>query len=203
MTIKEFCERYNNITTQKLKDDFIKENVKITPYIPVLKKDALADIIVNRTVFEQETYTAEDGTTKMRSTGTVKVNSFIGYIMFVRTLIEVYTNLEVDKDHFDTDYDALKTSGLLDKFVSGEKSLIPHEEIAELNTIIGMKKDDILTTESSIDMFIKRQIDRFKDLGEATLLPLVDVVKDKLDNISKEDMGKIIQFVKNGDFKEV
>ena len=31
MTIKEFCEKYNNIANQKLKDDFIKSNVKITP----------------------------------------------------------------------------------------------------------------------------------------------------------------------------
>ena len=203
MKIKEFCERYNKIANQQLKDKFIKDNIKVTSYIPVLRKDALADIIARRTVFEYENYVAEDGTTKTRSTGNVKVNTFIGYIMFVRTVIEEYTDLEIDKDHFDTDYDALKTSGLLNVLMSGDNSLIPEEEIAELRTIIEMKKNDLLTTESSIDIFVKRQIDRFKDLGEATLTPLTNVLKEKLDSLSEEDLGKIVEFAKKGDFKEV
>ena len=45
--------------------------------------------------------------------------------------------------------------------------------------------------------------DRFKDLGEATLTPLANVVKEKLDGLSEEDLGKIVEFAKKGDFKEV
>ena len=203
MKIKEFCERYNELSNPQLKDKFVKNSINVIHYIPVLRKDALADIIARRTVFEYENHVAEDGTTKTRSTGNVKVNTFIGYIMFVRTVIEEYTDLEIDKDHFDTDYDALKTSGLLNVLMSGENSLIPEDEIAELRTIIEMKKNDLLSTESSIDVFVKRQIDRFKDLGEATLTPLANVVKEKLDNLSKEDLGKIVEFAKKGDFREV
>lgn len=203
MTVKEFCEQYTNLATQKLKDDFIENNLKITPYVPVLRKDALADSIAKRTVFEYENYVTEDGETKNRSTGNVKVNTFIGYIMFVRTVIEEYTDLEIDKDRFDTDYDALKTTGLLNKLMNGDNPLIPAEEISELRAIIEMKKNDLLTTESSIDVFIKRQIDRFKDLGEATLTPFINIIKEKFDGLSKEDLGEIAEFVKNGDFKEV
>ena len=203
MKIKEFCERYNKIANQQLKDKFIKDNIKVTPYVPVLRKEAFASIIANRTVFEYEDYIAEDGTTKTRSTGNVKVNTFIGYILFCRTVIEEYTNLEIDKDHFDTDYDALKTSGLLNILMGGDNPLIPEEEIAELRTIVEMKKNDLLAIESSIDVFVRRQVGRFKTLGEATLTPLANVVKEKLDNLSKEDLGKIVEFAKKGDFKEV
>ena len=202
MTVKEFCEKYSKLGNDALKKQLL-EKIKITLYVPVLRKDALADIIARRTVFEYENYVAEDGTTKTRSTGNVKVNTFIGYIMFVRTVIEEYTDLEIDKDHFDTDYDALKTSGLLNVLMSGDNSLIPEEEIAELRTIIEMKKNDLLATESSIDVFVKRQIDRFKALGEATLTPLANVVKEKLDGLSEEDLGKIVELAKKGDFKEV
>ena len=202
MTVKELCEKYKKLSNDVLKENLLK-TVKITPYVPVLRKDALADIIARRTVFEYENYVAEDGTTKTRSTGNVKVNTFIGYIMFVRTVIEEYTDLEIDKDHFDTDYDALKTSGLLNVLMSGDNSLIPEEEIAELRTIIEMKKNDLLATESSIDVFVKRQIDRFKALGEATLTPLANVVKEKLDSLSEEDLGKMVEFAKKGDFREV
>lgn len=199
MKVKELCRKYSSLNNDALKTNLLK-TVKITPYVPVLRKEALADIIARRTVFEYENYIADDGTTKTRSTGNVKINTFVGYMLFCRVAIEEYTDLEIDKDHFDTDYDALKQSGLLNIFMSGESPLIPEDEIAELRTIIEMKKNDLLTTESSIDVFVKRQIDRFKTLGEATLTPLVDVVKEKLDSLSND---KIVEFIKNGDFKEI
>lgn len=202
ITIKKFVEGYNNCS-DTLKDRYIQEKLTITPYVPVLRKDAIADIIARRTVYEHEIYTAEDGTQKNRSTGNVKVNTFIGYMLFVRTVIEEYTNLEIDKEHFDTDYDALKTSGLLNVLMGSDNSLISEEEIAELRTIIEMKKNDLLTTESSIDVFVRRQIDRFKTLAKATLTPLANIVKEKLDGLSEEDLGKIVEFAKKGDFKEV
>ena len=114
--------------------------------------------------------------------------------------------MEIDKEHFDTDYDALKTSGLLNILMGGENSIIPEEEIAELRTIIEMKKNDLLTTESSIDVFVKRQVDRFKDLGESTLTPLVDAVSKKLDSSSDDDLRKILddyKFKTTANFKEV
>lgn len=203
ITVKKFIDGYNNCSNTALKDRYIKEKLVITPYVPVLRKDALADIIARRTVFEYENYVAEDGTEKNRSTGNVKVNTFIGYMLFVRTVIAEYTNLEIDKEHFDQDYDALKISGLLNRLMGGENSLIPCEEIAELNTIVDMKKNDLLTTESSIDVFVRRQIDRFKTLAKATLTPLANIVKEKLDGLSEEDLGKIVEFAKKGDFKEV
>lgn len=202
MTVKEICTEYSKLGNEILKKQCL-DKIKITPYVPILRKDALADIIARRTVFEYENYIAEDGTTKTRLTENVKVNTFIGYILFCRTVIEEYTNLEIDKEHFDTDYDALKTSGLLNILMGGENSIIPEEEIAELRTIIEMKKNDLLTTESSIDVFVKRQVDRFKDLGESTLTPLMDVVSKKLDKIPKEDLDKVVEFAKNGGFKEV
>ena len=100
MTVKEICTEYSKLGNETLKKQCLNK-IKITPYVPVLRKDALADIIARRTVFEYENYIAEDGTTKTRSTENVKVNTFIGYILFCRTVIEEYTNLEIDKEHFD------------------------------------------------------------------------------------------------------
>lgn len=204
ITIKKFVEGYNNCSNTALKDRYIQEKLTITPYVPVLRKDAIADIIARRTVYEHEIYTAEDGTQKNRSTGNVKVNTFIGYMLFVRTVIEEYTNLEIDKEHFDQDYDALKISGLLNRLMGGENSLIPCGEIAELNTIIDMKKSDLLTIESSLDVFVARQINRIKDLGTAILPPLVEAISNKLDKIPQESWDKILdKFGANGDFREV
>ena len=44
---------------------------------------------------------------------------------------------------------------------------------------------------------------RISDLANATLTPLMDIVRKKLDEIPKEDLDKIAEFAKNGGFKEV
>ena len=41
MKIKEFVEQYNGYATDYLKEDFLKENLKITPYIPFVTKEAI------------------------------------------------------------------------------------------------------------------------------------------------------------------
>ena len=56
MKIKEFCKEYSN-RIDKLKGDYLKENLKITTYLPFIKKDALAQNIVNATTYKFEDYT--------------------------------------------------------------------------------------------------------------------------------------------------
>ena len=81
--------------------------------------------------------------------------------------------------------------------------LIPIEEIAEFNHLLSIKRNDVLTNRYEIHSFIAEQVDRFKALGEATLTPLVDVVSKKLDEIPKEDLDKVVEMIKKGDYKEV
>lgn len=194
MTIKEFCEKYNNIANQKLKDDFIKSNIKITPYVPFVKKDALISNLLKATMIDKET-------------GNVKVNSSAEYLLKTRILIENYTNLMVETDGFYEEYDELKKSGLFTILLIGDDNtapLIPIEEIAEFNHLLSIKRNDVLTNRYEIHSFITEQVDRFKVLGEATLAPFMEAVSKKLDEIPKEDLeGKILEFAKNGNFKEV
>ena len=133
MKILEFVERYNNMATQQLKDRFIKEKVKITPYVSIIKKDAYAQLIVDKTTFEQEAYD-DNGKTKYRKTDKIRINSVAQYIQFCRAVIELYTDLEIEDGSFIKEYDALKSSGLLDILMVGfDKAdpLIPMCELSE------------------------------------------------------------------------
>ena len=56
MKIREFVDGYNRCVNQQLKDRFIKEKLKINPYISIVQKDAYSQIIVNATMYEQEDY---------------------------------------------------------------------------------------------------------------------------------------------------
>lgn len=207
MKILEFVERYNNMANSTLKEQLLSK-IKITPYVSIIKKDAYAQLIVDKTTFEQETYD-DNGITKYRKTDKIRVNSVAQYVQFCRAVIELYTDLEIDEDDkgFIKGYDALKSSGLLEILMVGSDKadpLIPMSELSEFKTVLTMKQSDTQFNETTTQAFISKQIGRISDLANATLTPLMDVVSKKLDEIPKEDFeGKILEFAKKGGFKEV
>lgn len=210
MKILEFVERYNNMANQQLKDRFVKEKIKITPYISIIKKDAYAKLIVDKTTFEQEAYD-DNGVTKYRKTDKIRVNSVGQYVQFCRAVIELYTDLEIDENDkgFIKGYDALKSSGLLDILMVGSDKaypLISMSELSEFKTILTMKQSDTQFNETTTQAFISKQIGRISDLANATLTPLMDVVNKKLDSLSNDELRKILDDYKlsnTTNFKEV
>ena len=205
MKLLEFVEKYNNMANNTLKEQLLSK-IKITPYVSIIKKDAYAQLIVNRTMFEQEAYD-DNGKTKYRKTDKIRVNSVAQYVQFCHAVIELYTDLEIEDGSFIKEYDALKSSGLLDILMVGSDKadpLIPMSELSEFKTILTMKQSDTQFNETTTQAFISKQIGRISDLANATLTPLIDVVSKKLEEIPKEDLeGKILEFAKNGGFKEV
>lgn len=206
MRLLEFVERYNNTANNTLREQLLSK-IKITPYVSFIKKDAYAQLIVDKTTFEQESYD-DNGVTKYRKTDKIRVNSVAQYVQFCRAVIELYTDLEIDEDDkgFIKGYDALKSSGLLDILMVGSDKadpLIPMSELSEFKTILTMKQSDTQFNETTTQAFISKQIGRISDLANATLKPLMDVVSKKLDEIPKEDLDNVVEFAKNGNFKEV
>ena len=204
MKLLEFVEKYNDMANNTLKEQLLSK-IKITPYVSIIKKDAYAQLIVNRTMFEQESYD-DNGVTKYRKTDKIRVNSVAQYVQFCRAVIELYTDLEIDDGSFINEYDALKSSGLLDILMVGSDKadpLIPMSELSEFKTILTMKQSDTQFNETTTQAFISKQIGRISDLANATLTPLMDVVSKKLDEIPKEDLDKVVEFAKKDNFKEV
>ena len=204
MTVLEFVNKYNNYNNSTLKESLLKE-IKITPYVSIIKKDTYAQLIVDKTTFEQEAYN-DNGETKYRKTDKIRVNSVAQYVQFCCAVIKLYTDLEIEDESFIKEYDALKSSGLLDILMVGSEQrdpLIPMSELSEFKTILTMKQSDTQFNETTTQAFISKQIGRISDLANATLTPLMDVVSKKLDEIPKEDLYKIVEFAKKGNFKEV
>lgn len=210
ITVKEFVEGYNKCV-DSLKNRYIQEKLSIISYLPVNIKDAIAIVITDRTMFEQEKYTDENGKTKFRKTDNIHVNSFVQYMLFVREVIEKYTNLiHSDEANFMTDYDLLKSSGLLDKLMIGEivngkeiPPLISISEISEIRTLIDMHKSDIMQNMYELHAYISRQVERFGTLINTLVEPFMEVVQKKIADIPQEDVQKVVEFAKAGGFKEV
>lgn len=191
-TVKQFCKEYSN-RIDKLKGDYLKENLKITTYLPFIKKDALAQNIVNATTYKFEDYTKEDGTTGRRRTNQIQVNSTAQMLLFYRVIIENYTDLEVETEGFYEEYDALNESGVLFEltaYFEGHPSLIPAKEISELREMIEMKQRDIMTNQYEIHSYISNQIERVSTILGVTLNPVLEKISEQIENMSDEDVEK-------------
>lgn len=210
ITVKEFVEGYNKCV-DSLKNRYIQEKLSIISYLPVNIKDAIAIVITDRTMFEQEKYTNENGEIKFRKTDNIHINSFVQYMLFVREVIEKYTNLICSDDaNFTTDYDLLKSSGLLDKLIIGEivdrkeiPPLIPISEISETRTLIDMHKSDIMQNMYEPHAYVSRQVERFGTLINTLVEPFMEAVQKKIADIPQEDVQKVVEFAKADSFKEV
>lgn len=193
ITIKNFIEEYNKLTTDSQKERYLKEKIIITKYVPFVRKMTKAKNLAKITMIDE-------------NTSNIRINSMTHYLFFIKTLIEEYTNLISESPSFADEYDMLKQSGFLDRLilkVDGKEPLIDSAELDEFKQIVNMAKSDLLDNEYEPHAFISGQINRLKAIGEVAITPLVDVVSKKLDEIPKEDLDKVVEFAKNGGFKEV
>lgn len=190
--IKQFCKEYANRVPQ-MQESYIKDNLVITPYVPFVKKDALADKLVDISTYVFEDYEKEDGTVGRRKTDKIRVNSTVQYLLFCRLVIENYTNLIVETEGFFEEYDALKECGLLDKLmVSAETrpSLIPMDEIAEFRSLVSMKQGDIMQNYVNPSSYIANQVERVSTILSITLKPVLDKIATSIENMDEKDIEK-------------
>lgn len=173
MTIKNLVEAYSNLATENLKDDYLKDNLKITTYVPFVKKVTYATTLAQNTMVDKET-------------GNIKVSSESNYLFFVRSIIELYTDLEIENGAFYEEYDLLNQSGVLDEIMQ----MIPEKEIAEFKMICDMKKEDLLFNQSTPKAFINQQVERVSTILGVTLKPILEKISDQIDNMSEEDVEK-------------
>ncbi|MBQ0036430.1 MAG: hypothetical protein KBT35_05890 [Firmicutes bacterium] len=181
-TVKEFVDKYNSIATDNLKEKFIRDNLEIKNYIGFSEKCSLAKRIINVTTFEKD----ENG----KDTGNIKVDSVSRYLLFTLSVIDKYTNINVDFKKVTEEYDELNSNGLIELFV-GEKSIIPLKEYSELQTLLNMILDDTLQNNMSTQAFIQNQVTRFGTLVGITLSPIMNNIADNLNNMDEKTVEKL------------
>ena len=181
MTIKEFTEKYSAIATDRLKEDYLKDNLHIKTNLPFLTKVILADKLAKVTTLDKDT-------------GNVNVKSDINYLLFCRMIVEQYTDLQVETEGFYEEYDLLNESGLLDKIMQ----MIPEKEITEFKMICDMKKDDIIFNQSTPKAFIDQQIERVSTILGVTLKPVLDKLATELENMDDSKIEKLSNVLEKG-----
>ena len=181
MTIKNLVEACSNFATENLRDDYLKDNLKITKYVPFVKKVTYATTLAQNTMVDKET-------------GNIKISSESNYLFFVRSIIELYTDLEIENGAFYEEYDLLNESGVLDKIMQ----MIPEKEINEFKMICDMKREDIIFNQSTPKAFITQQIERVSTILGVTLKPVLEKISEQLENMDEKDLEKIAKALERG-----
>lgn len=179
ITIETLVTEYNNRANESLKDQYLEDILEIKKYIPFNLKVTLAEKLMEVTMYDKKK--------------NVHVNSVAQYLLFCRIILENYTNITIG-ENFHEEYDLLKESGILDKIMTK----IPEGEMAELNTMISMAREDVRTNAYEPHAFIAGQVERFGTLIGTLLDPVIGKLANEiknLDNATVEKMGKTLDRV--------
>ena len=180
MTVKEFCSKYNNIVSSKLKESFVKDNLEITTYLPVINKMTLAESLAKISALDH-------------NTGNINLKSDINYLFFCRAIIENYTNLKIETEGFFEEYDEFNKSGIIDKIMAA----IPENEVKEFKLLCDMKKNDLIFNMGTPKAYINQQIERVTDIASITLKPVLEKLATEMENMDDTKIDKLVKAIGN------
>ena len=188
MTVKEFVESYGSARTAAAKDAILKK-LNVKEYVDVLQKAATIQLVVSK------------ANAKYDDNGNViekKFNSIMQHISFTVSIVQLYTDLEIDfkreknPDNVFEIYDMLTKSGLVDKIIS----MIGEKEIGECMLFLNMASSDFAQNEMSLQTYVGERITRATDLINALFTSVSDDMSKKLDGIDVDKLREALSEVK-------
>lgn len=175
ITIDKLIENYLKRTSTKMKEEYLKTAIKITPYIGYGTKVFLANTIINTTCLKDSR---------------VHIDSCKKYLLYVFSLIDTYTNIEVDSKNWLFQYDRLDSLNLIEPILK----LIPEKEVVTFKTILDMKLDDLMTNRYGVHAYIDEQMDRFNniasEIGKA-FSPLIEKLEKQIKSLDENKIENI------------
>lgn len=191
--VKSFVEEYEKQVNDADKAKFLKTKLKTEKYMPYADKLALAENIVKSSSYA---IVKEDGV--LKQTDRVALNSPMRYVLFVMTVVDKYTNIEVDFKNIMPEFDALNFNSLIENIF--EK--VGDKETAEFNAVVEMVLNDFMANKYQFKNYIDDTLLKVSGLVEKCA-PLIDNIANKLDSMSEEDveklsglLGKVTKFIK-------
>ena len=191
--VKGFVEEYEKCSNNDDKARFLKNKLKTEKYMPYADKMAIAENIVKHSSYKM---IKEDG--DLKQTDRIALNSPMRYILFVMTVVDKYTNIEVNFKNVMPEFDALNFNSLIE--VIFEK--VGDKEIAEFNTVVDMVLNDFMANKYQFRNYIDDTLSKISGLVEKCA-PLIYNITSKLDSMSEEDveklsglLGKVTKYIK-------
>ena len=157
-------------------EELVKEYTSTTnEYISFAAKIVYANRIIESTAWNDDNQKIE-------------INSPIRYLLYVYTLLNVYTNIEVHKESMLAEYDALTSAGLKDLIIAK----IPESERKEFEYVLKMTVDDYYANHFETHAYIDSLVDRFRNIVENFFSPISEELVKGFDKLSSEEVANAI-----------
>ena len=173
MKVQEFIEYMGKNVNATMKDKQIvglaQKQLEIKKYIPIKEKKELVDKIIYHSAYFEN--------------GVTRISNIDCYMYFTMFTIGAYTNLEFD--NIEEAYDALSASGMLPVIIG----TIGYE-YNEVNTLLSMKRDEILE-----DLSVEMQVAKFLNYTTEKVDEFKSVVTDSVKSLDIKSL--ISMFTQN------
>lgn len=163
MNVERFIEEFN---IAKKKENYVMEHIN-NIYIPYLEKSTWCKKIIT---ISTEKFLDDK---KIYSSDTVTRHLF--YIM---TLVNLYTNIDVDFNKISEQYDLLAENGILKIIIS----LIPSDEREEFDMILEMMQDDFYENYRSIPSWLDTKLEAIQLLFHGYEDAIKEIIDKQVNN---------------------
>lgn len=175
MTIRDFVTSYNNCTNEDATDDLLNNGIQYRDYVPHAEKLATAEAIARATTHG----IGSDGNFDM----TFKSNRPMRKFLTELRIVSMYTDIAVDFDDANDEYDALEQDGLIAVILN---HLDPHE-VHAFEDLVQLCVDDIMDNEFGW----RAATDRIAQVAGTAAGPALEKLGDAISGLDDDKIRKI------------
>lgn len=200
ISVKEFIDNYKKLTSDTLKDNYIKSIIYRT-YVPVLEKKLFLQVMFDNSLIGEEPNRY--------------VDAFLNQINTTIAILQLYTDLDMRKNEGDKSsktfeiYDMLASNDLLNLIFNE----IPSSELKSILAINEQISETFYNQNNSTEAFLTKLVDRFSNtfgaITNGSIVALLEVLNDeeKMNSIISKakknvNFNDIIQIIKNNKIKK-
>lgn len=177
ISVQDFVDKINRYASKDAKNKYIESIVLKDKYVDYMTKVTLVRDFTNKSCLDQN--------------GNVRMNSCGKYLMYVRTILSLYTKLELDEDSssgFFHEFDMLNKYRIIDDIMKN----VPKSELSEWDTIMSMCHQDLITNNYEIHGYISRNVDNIMTAIDKSAEPLVNAMIEKVKEMDTEDFRDML-----------
>lgn len=168
MNVEKFVKDYSK---SQNKEGFLKKRF-VNTYVDYNRKITLCTNVLRTTLFQKVKVSVD------KEIEVFKQNTPATAMLFSLTLVNEYTDIDVDFKNALNEFDMLEKEGLVDLLVNS----IPRLEHDKFQTILNMVRDDIYENERSLIGYLDSKLTA-TELGLGSILDGLSVVNDDINAV--------------------
>lgn len=156
ISVVDFIKKYNSFASAKLKENYFNETVKSVDFVNFEELEYIAEKLI------EKSYIVKDGA--------LMIDSCKKYLLYIFTVIDMFTNIEVHAESWIGEYNALDQSDLIEKITG----VVSKKVMTNFDTILKLKSDDVVFNNSNLPNYFNGLIKIITPIIQDGILNVLD-----------------------------